>query len=156
VDDLRGRGLPATTIETAATPEDAVRGADVVITCTASSEPLLRAEWLRPGSHVTAVGSDGPAKRELEPGVLAGADLVVVDSRDQCARLGELHHAIEAGVLAADAAIELGDVASGRAPGRTSEGQTTVCDLTGVGVQDVAAAALVLERAPVGVERIRL
>jgi ornithine cyclodeaminase len=156
VDDLRGRGLPATTIETAATPEDAVRGADVVITCTASSEPLLRAEWLRPGSHVTAVGSDGPAKRELEPGVLAGADLVVVDSRDQCARLGELHHAIEAGVLAADAAIELGDVAAGRAPGRTSEGQTTVCDLTGVGVQDVAAAALVLERAPVGVERIRL
>jgi ornithine cyclodeaminase len=102
------------------------------------------------------VGSDHPSKRELEPSVLARADIVVVDSRDQCSRLGELHHAAAAGVLAPDAVVELGDVAVGRHPGRTSADQITVCDLTGVGVQDVAAAALVLERAPAGVERIRV
>ncbi|MGZ4109316.1 MAG: ornithine cyclodeaminase family protein, partial [Actinomycetota bacterium] len=135
---------------------DAVVGSDVVITCTASTEPLVRAEWLRPGMHVTAVGSDGPAKRELEVDVLARADLVVVDSRDQCVRLGELHHAVDAGVVKAEDAVELGDIAGGRAKGRTSDDQLTVCDLTGVGVQDVAAAALVLERAPADAERLRI
>jgi ornithine cyclodeaminase/alanine dehydrogenase-like protein (mu-crystallin family) len=154
--DLRDRGLPASAFERAATPMDAVSGAGVVITCTASTEPLLRAEWLQPGAHVTAVGSDGPDKQELDAGVLARADLIVVDSRDQCARLGELHHAIEAGVARLEDAVEIGDAAAGRAPGRTSEDQLTVCDLTGVGVQDVAAAALALERAPAGVERIRV
>ncbi|MGZ4152062.1 MAG: ornithine cyclodeaminase family protein [Actinomycetota bacterium] len=156
VEDLRARLLPAADIEAAATPRDAVVGSDVVITCTASTEPLVRAEWLRPGMHVTAVGSDGPAKRELEVDVLARADLVVVDSRDQCVRLGELHHAVDAGVVKAEDAVELGDIAGGRAKGRTSDDQLTVCDLTGVGVQDVAAAALVLERAPADAERLRI
>jgi ornithine cyclodeaminase len=156
VDDLRRRGLPAPTVDVAASPEEAVTGADVVLTCTASTDPIVRAEWLRPGVHVTAVGSDGPAKRELEAAVLGRADLVVVDSREQCARIGELHHAIDAGVLDAAGAVEIGDIAGGRRPGRTSDEQITVCDLTGVGVQDVAAAALVLERAPASAERIRL
>jgi len=156
VDDLRRRGLPAATVDVAASPEEAVTGADVVLTCTASTDPIVRAEWLRPGVHVTAVGSDGPAKRELEAAVLGRADLVVVDSREQCARIGELHHAIDAGVLDAAGAVEIGDIAGGRRPGRTSDEQITVCDLTGVGVQDVAAAALVLERAPASAERIRL
>jgi ornithine cyclodeaminase/alanine dehydrogenase-like protein (mu-crystallin family) len=155
VEDLRDRGLPATSIATAASPEEAVRGADVVLTCTASTEPLVLGEWLLPGTHVTAVGSDGPAKQELDPSVLSRADLVVVDSRDQCARLGELHHAIDAGLLTANAAVELGDVSGGRRPGRTADAQITVCDLTGVGVQDVAAAALVLDRASAGGEWIR-
>jgi ornithine cyclodeaminase len=155
VEDLRARGLPAGAIEAAATPEEAVREADLVVTCTASTEPLIRAEWLRPGVHLTAVGSDGPAKQELDPSVLARADRVVVDSRDQCARLGELHHAIEAGAIDAASTVELGDVAGGRRAGRTSDEQITVCDLTGVGVQDVAAAALVLERAPADLDRIR-
>jgi ornithine cyclodeaminase/alanine dehydrogenase-like protein (mu-crystallin family) len=155
VADLRGRSLPADDVETAATPEEAVVGSDVVLTCTASTEPLVRAEWLRPGMHVTAVGSDGPGKRELDVDVIGRADLLVVDSRDQCLRLGELHHAVDAGVVEADDAIELGEVAGGRRPGRTSDEQLTVCDLTGVGVQDVAAAALVLERAGAGGERIR-
>ena len=156
VDDLRRRGLPAATIAVAASAEEAVAGADVVVTCTASTDPIVRAEWLRPGVHVTAVGSDGPAKRELEPAVLGAADLVVVDSREQCARIGELYHAIDAGVLEVGDAVEIGDIAGGRRPGRTSDEQITVCDLTGVGVQDVAAAALVLERAPARAERIRV
>jgi ornithine cyclodeaminase/alanine dehydrogenase-like protein (mu-crystallin family) len=157
VADLRRDGLPAVSLEAAGTVEDAVRGADVVITCTASTEPLVRAEWLAPGTHVTAVGSDGPDKQELDADVAARADLFVVDSREQCARFGELHHAVDAGALASpDAAVELGDVVAGRRPGRTSDDELTVCDLTGVGVQDVAAAALVLDRAPASAERVRL
>jgi len=159
VDELRERpGLPeGCAYGVAATVRDAVEGADVVITCTASHEPLVRADWLSPGTHVTAVGSDGPDKQELDAAALARADVLVVDSRDQCAQIGELHHALDAGMIPSpDVAAELGEVAAGLKPGRTSDDQLTVCDLTGLGVQDVAAAALVLERAGGGIERLRI
>jgi len=159
VDELASRpGLPERcTFAVAPSVELAVEGADVVITCTASREPLVRAEWLSPGAHVTAVGSDGPDKQELDTEVLGRADVLVVDGRAQCARIGELHHALEAGAVAsADHAAELGEVAAGAKPGRTSEDQLTVCDLTGLGVQDVAAAALVLARAGGAIERLRI
>jgi ornithine cyclodeaminase len=142
-------GLPAgCRYRPAASVEEAVRGADVVITCTASRAPLVRADWIGAGCHVTAVGSDGPGKQELDPALLARADRLAVDSRDQCARLGELQHALAAGLLRAEQAVELGDIVAGRAPGRRSDFELTVCDLTGVGVQDVAAATLVLEKVP--------
>jgi ornithine cyclodeaminase len=114
-----------------------------VITCTAGREPLVDAAWLAAGAHVTAVGSDGPGKQELDPTILRRADVLVVDSRDQCARLGELQHAPEQ----AGRAVELGAVCAGVTAGRTGEGQLTVCDLTGVGVQDVAAANAVMAAA---------
>ena len=131
---------------------DSVRGAvelsDLVITVTASREPLVRSEWIAPGTHVTAVGSDGPDKQELDPALLARADRVVADSLSQCTRLGEIHHALAAGVLTEDRiAGELGLIAAGMRPGRRSESEITIADLTGVGVQDVAAASLVLDRA---------
>lgn len=127
--------------------EEAVDGADVVVTVTPSREPLVRADSLVPGATVIAVGADGPAKRELEPGVMGRADLVVVDSLKQCLELGELHHAVEAGAAAAaDVHAELGRVVTGEAPGRTDRGQSIVCDLTGVGAQDAAIAALAWER----------
>lgn len=144
VDELaERRGLPEGATYTAADGIDAaLEDADVVITCTASREPLVRAEWLKPGAHVTALGSDGVGKQELDPQVLRRADVLACDSREQCVRLGELQHAPEE----VERAVELGQIAAGRAVGRTSEAQLTVCDLTGVGVQDVAAAALVMER----------
>lgn len=159
VGDLRLRpGLPeGCAFDVAATVREAVAGADVVITCTASREPLVRAEWLAPGAHVTALGSDGADKQELHVDVVGRADLFVVDSRTQCAQIGELHHALDAEiVLSPDDVTELGEIAAGSKSGRTSEEQLTVCDLTGVGVQDVAAAELVLERAGADVERIAL
>jgi ornithine cyclodeaminase len=122
---------------------EAVAGADVVITCTAAREPLVFDEWLEPGVHVTAIGSDGPGKQELDPGVLAAADLVVADSRDQCARLGELQHAPDQVART----VELGEICAGLRRGRDDRAQKTVCDLSGLGVQDVVAAALVMERA---------
>lgn len=125
----------------------AVEGADLVFTVTASREPLLQAAWLKPGVTVIAIGSDAPEKQELDVAVLARADRVVADSVAQCLRLGEIHHAIERGAIAKDKVIELGEITAGLKPGRLSENEFIVCDLTGVGVQDVAAACLVLERA---------
>ena len=127
----------------ARTPEDAVRGCQVVITATPSREPIIKAEWLDPGTHITALGSDGADKQELEVGVLQRADRIVADSLQQCAKFGEIHHALEAGVLReSDVDGELGEVVLGKISGRNSEDEITVCDLTGVGVQDAAIAAL--------------
>lgn len=126
----------------------AVEGADLIITATASHQPLVRAEWLKPGATVIAVGSDGPDKQELDVGVLARADRIVADSLPQCLRLGEIHHAFELGAITKEkVSAELGEIAAGRKPGRENDQQLMVCDLTGVGVQDVAAASLVMERA---------
>jgi ornithine cyclodeaminase len=135
-------------VHVAASAQAAVEGADVVITATPSRAPIVRAEWLGPGAHVTAVGADGPDKRELEPAVLARAGKVVVDRLDQCLRLGELHHAVEAGLLAAgDVWAELGELAAGIKPGRQSDDEITVADLTGVGIQDAAVANVVVAEA---------
>lgn len=128
------------------TVEAATRGAEIVYTVTASRRPLVRAEWVSAGTLVVAVGSDGADKQELEIDLLAVADRVVADSLPQCRRIGEIHHAVVAGVLDESTVTELGQITAGQAPGRQRASETIVCDLTGVGVQDVAAAALVLER----------
>ena len=133
--------------EVADTVEAAVNGAEIVVTVTASRTPILRAEWLAPGALVIAVGSDGPDKQELHVDVLAKADRVVADALPQCARLGEIHHALAAGVITAERVTELGQITAGRAPGRRTPEELIVCDLTGVGVQDVAAATVVMQRA---------
>ena len=126
----------------------AVEGADLVITVTASHQPLVRAEWLKPGATVIAVGSDGPEKQELDVGVLARTDRIVADSLPQCLRLGEIHHAVEQGAMTKErVSAELGEIAAGLKSGREHNQQLIVCDLTGVGVQDVAAASLVMQRA---------
>jgi len=133
------RVLPAKTVE------QAVRGSDVVITATPSREPLVHPEWVLPGTHITAVGADSPDKHELDVRVLGKADKVVADRLDQCIRMGEIHHAVEAGVFRpADVYGELGEIAAGLKPGRTSDDEITVADLTGVGVQDAALAELVV------------
>jgi ornithine cyclodeaminase len=125
-----------------------VEQSDIVVTTTPSTKPLIEADWLRPGQHVTAMGSDAEHKNELAPAVLVRADLYVADRASQCAVLGELHHAIAAGLVAADAKVpELGQVIAGQHPGRRDERAITVCDLTGTGVQDTAIATLARRRA---------
>jgi len=138
-------GIP---VEPAATVADAVRGADVIVTTTPATKPILMAAWLEPGQHVTAMGSDAEHKNELDPALVARADLYVADSLAQVRRLGELHHAIGAGQVRAEAVFpELGAVTSGAHPGRPSATEITVADLTGTGVQDTAIATLARERA---------
>ncbi len=124
--------------------EDAVQGANVVITATLARCPLVRAEWIEPGTHITAVGSDGPDKQELDVKVLHRSDLVVADRLAQCIELGEIHHAVDAGRLRADECVELGAIVVGDAPGRETDEQITVADLTGVGAQDAAIASATL------------
>jgi ectoine utilization protein EutC len=127
---------------------EAVELGDIVVTVTPARTPLVKAEWLRPGQHVTAVGSDGPDKQELEAGVVARADTVVADRLDQCLRLGEIHHAVAAGVFTPERVhAELGEIAAGLKPGRRSEAEITLCDLTGVGVQDAGVANRVVAEA---------
>lgn len=125
----------------------AATAADIIVTTTPSTTPLIRAEWLRSGQHVTAMGSDQPYKNELEAECLGRADLFVPDRRSQSALLGELRSAIEAGIVARDAAFaELGDIVAGKATGRASSDAITISDLTGTGVQDTAIATLARQR----------
>ena len=125
--------------------ERLVLEADVVVTATPAREPLVVADWLHPGLHITAMGSDAPDKNELHPAVLERADLMVCDSRAQCARLGELKHALDHGIE--PATVELGEITGGARPGRTHADQITICDLTGTGVQDTAIALLAYRKA---------
>jgi ectoine utilization protein EutC len=132
-----GLGLPVAS----APAERVVRAADVVVTTTAARAPVILADWLHPGLHVTAMGSDAPGKQELDPEVLGRADRVVVDRRSQCERLGELRAALAAGTVPPGRPIdELGEIVAGSKPGRRSPKEITVCDLTGTGVQDTAIA----------------
>jgi ectoine utilization protein EutC len=140
-DELRAEGYDASPKDDAAA---VCREADVLISATPSRTPLVRAEWLRPGQHVTAVGSDSPGKQELAADCFARAAIVVADRLSQCAAFGELKHAIDARVVAAADVVELGAIVAGRAPGRRRADEITIADLTGVGFQDTAIASEVL------------
>ncbi|NUK31995.1 cyclodeaminase [Parageobacillus sp. VR-IP] len=128
-------------VEVADSAEMVVRNSDTVITTTPAKEPIIKAEWLHPGLHITAMGSDAEHKQELEAEVLVRANKLVCDTKAQCARLGELHHALARGLLTSDSSIiELGQLTSKELIGRENDEQITVCDLTGTGVQDTAIA----------------
>jgi ornithine cyclodeaminase len=135
VDEMKSRH--GFTIEIARSAEDLVRHSELLITVTASRSPIVRAEWMQPGLHITAAGADFPGKQELDSAVLERADRLFCDRFDQCRRLGELQHWKGSQPLQA---TELGAVIRGAVPGRQSDAEITVCDLTGVGVQDTAIA----------------
>lgn len=126
---------------------EAARASDVCVACTPSRQPFLLPEHVRAGTFVAGVGADSPDKHELAPALLAAAT-VVADVLDQCAVMGDLHHALEAGVMTrAGVHAELAEVVANRKPGRRSPGEITVFDSTGTALEDVAAAAVVYERA---------
>jgi alanine dehydrogenase len=126
---------------------EASRQSDLWVTCTPSRSPLLSRENVAPGAFVAAVGADNEHKQELDPGLLAAAS-VVVDSLEQCAAIGDLHHALRAGAMSlTDVYAELAEVVVGRKPGRRSPEDIVVFDSTGVAIEDVAAAAMVYEKA---------
>lgn len=138
-------GVPVTVVDD---PQVVVRESDLVVTTTPAKEPYLRAEWLHPGLHITAMGADAEGKQELHAEVLGRADVVVCDRKSQAFRLGELHHALEAGTLSEeDEILELGDLIREQHRGRQNPEQITICDLTGTGVQDTAIALLAYRKA---------
>lgn len=132
-------------VRVAESAEQAVRECELVITTTPATAPVIEMDWLTPGTHLTAMGSDQEGKNEIPPEALARADLYVCDRVAQAAKLGELRSAREAGLMKDDPP-ELGQVLTGKASGRTAPEQVTIADLTGTGAQDTAIANFALKR----------
>ena len=146
IDDLRANeGIQAwgLEIQAAATLDDLVSQCNLIVTTTSAKDPLIRADHVRKGTHITAMGSDDDGKQELEAALLAKADRVVADSVSQCSQYGECLHAIQGGLIEEGSILELGQVIKDPAMGRTSDDQITVADLTGVAVQDIQIAKMV-------------
>jgi ornithine cyclodeaminase len=126
--------------------QNAVTEADIIVTTTPASTPLVMAGWLRPGQHITAMGSDQQHKNELQSECLVLANLYVPDRQSQTEKLGELHHALKNRLIGSKVNFpELGEIVSGQKTGRSSANNITICDLTGTGVQDTAIATLALQ-----------
>jgi ornithine cyclodeaminase/alanine dehydrogenase len=137
-------GLPVTPIRSVS--EGGPRS-DVIATCTPARQPVLHRADVPGGAFIAAVGADSPEKQELDPALLGG-NTVVVDLLEQCRSMGELHHALAAGLLGReDVYAELGEIVAGHKPGRTARDEIIVFDSTGTALQDVASAAAVYERA---------
>ena len=132
----------ASVVPVSATSElaEAARASDIIVTCTTAKRYFLTRAMVRPGAFIAAVGADSEDKQEIEPRLLAEAK-VVTDMTEQARRIGELHHALDAGAMTLDAVhAQLGEVLAGLRPGRASDKETIVFDSTGTGLQDVAAA----------------
>jgi len=139
----RDMEAPGLAVRTTRRAEDVAAAANLIVTCTPSTRPLLEAGWIRPGTHITAMGSDTPSKQELDPAILARADRVVVDSLSQSELRGEVFRAVSAGAIGRDRLVELGRVIEDPGLRRASDDEITVADLTGVAVQDIQIAAAV-------------
>jgi alanine dehydrogenase len=125
----------------------AVQQSDICVTCTPSKQYFIDRDYVTPGTFIAAVGADSEDKQELDPSLLASSK-VVVDSREQCSTIGELHHALKLGLITLeDVYAELGEIIAGKKAGRASESEITIFDSTGVALQDVASAAIVYEKA---------
>ena len=125
--------------------EKLVKESRLIITTTASKEPLIQSDWVRAGTHITAVGSDTPEKCELDPNILNRADLVVADSLEQNLIRGEIHQAIKRSLIDSDNIVELGEIFAGLKQGRINKDSITIADLTGVAVQDLVIAESVFK-----------
>ena len=141
-DDMKKLGFEVVLAESA---KSVASQCNLIITATASNEPLLNENDILNGTHITAMGSDTPGKRELGPGIIKSADLVVADSIDQCQERGEIACALRDGDISKQQIVELGDVLSGKKLGRQNEKQITIADLTGVAVQDIQIATAVFK-----------
>jgi alanine dehydrogenase len=147
--DLAARAEADLGIRVAATTDlrAALRGSDVCVTCTPSRLAFVFREDVAPGTFIAAVGADNRGKQELEPALVTSSTLVV-DVLEQCAEIGELQHALAAGLMTREGVhAELADVVAGRRPGRTRSDEITVFDSSGTALQDVAAAIVVYEKA---------
>lgn len=126
----------------AASPEETVRGSDIVVTITNSATPVFSGEWLEPGTHINAAGSNSLVRREVDDATVLKCDVIVVDSRPTALKeAGDLLPALDKGRLHGGALTELGEVIAGVRPGRTHAGQTTLFESQGMAIQDLVIAA---------------
>ncbi|HSQ82510.1 MAG TPA: ornithine cyclodeaminase family protein [Casimicrobiaceae bacterium] len=130
----------------AGSAEEAVRAADILTTVTPATRPIVMKDWVRPGTHINAMGADTRGKQELAAELVA-ASRVIVDDTAQAITIGECQHAYAQGMLRTDAMTTLGSIAGGRCPGRQSDSEITLFDGTGIALQDLAPAATAVRRA---------
>jgi len=116
---------------------------NLIVTTTPAKAPLIMADQVRPGTHITAMGSDDQGKQELDAALLGKADVLVADSRAQCTQYGEMSHAVNSGLISENDIIELGNVINDKSLGRKNDDQITIADQTGVAVQDIQIAKMV-------------
>ena len=121
--------------------EGACRQSDIILTATPCRDGLIQTDWIRPGTHLSCIGSDMEGKQELEETLLAKAR-VFCDDLAQVVAVGECEKAVKKGLLSPEAITEIGDVLLGKAPGRQSEDEITVFDSTGIGLQDLMVASV--------------
>ncbi len=140
--DMERKGF---TVSIKTNAKDVCKGCNLIITTTASKDPIIFKDNLQPGTHITAVGADAIGKRELGDGVLGMANTVVADSVVQCVERGEISHALSAREIKTKQICELGHILSGKSIGRKNREHITIADLTGVAVQDVQIATAVFE-----------
>ncbi|MCB1550655.1 MAG: ornithine cyclodeaminase family protein [Alphaproteobacteria bacterium] len=126
------------------TPSDLAKNCNLIITTTSAREPLLHADDIQSGTHITAMGADAPGKIELDPQIIAKADIVVVDNKSQCIDHGEICRAYKQGFITNENLIELGQIIDTPSLRRKDNHQITISDLTGVAVQDIQIAKAVL------------
>ena len=120
--------------------EKLVKESRLIITTTSSREPLIQSNWVKPGTHITAVGSDTPDKCELDPSILSIADLVVADSLEQNLIRGEVHQAVKRSLIGYSDIVELGKIFADEGLGRKDSKEISIVDLTGVAIQDLVIA----------------
>jgi ornithine cyclodeaminase len=132
-------------IKTTLDAEEVAANCSLIVTATPAKKPLLFAGQIRPGTHITAMGSDTPEKNELDPKILQRSDLVVADSIKQCLLRGEIFQAIQIGLIQEKSLVELGNVITSKELQRTSDEEITVADLTGVAIQDIQISVAVYE-----------
>jgi ornithine cyclodeaminase len=133
-------------VEAARSPAEVASRSRLIVTATASQEPLLQWSDIRSGTHITAIGADSADKQELDSSIIRQADLVVVDSRAQGRSRGELWHAYRGDDAAMSRIVEIGEIVSGAANGRRSVEQVTVSTFSGLAVQDIAIASAILDQ----------
>jgi ornithine cyclodeaminase len=133
------------TVQTTTDAGEVTEKCRLIITATPSQTPLINVKQIKPGTHITAMGSDTHLKQELDPQILQTADVVVADSIEQCLTRGEISKTLQAGLINKEDLVELGNVIAGHQSGRTSDAHITVADLTGVAVQDIQIAKAVHE-----------
>lgn len=122
-------------------------GCDILCTTTPSRKPIVLAEWIKPGTHINAIGADAPCKEELEPSILKRAK-IVVDDYEQAIRSGEINVPLSKGIIKGrDIYASLGEIVAGLKSGRTNEKEVTIFDSTGLAIQDIAVAKILYEKA---------
>jgi alanine dehydrogenase len=129
-------------------PDDVVPHSDILVTATPSRKALISQDVIHEGLHINAIGADGPGKQELDPRIVSIASKIVVDSLEQCKKIGEIQHALQQGLIDENSIhSEIGEIINGTKVGRESDDEITLFDSTGLSAQDIAAAKIVYEAA---------